>query len=453
LQLDVPALTRAAGSPETDKRPKRAVGAKERRLWIVRSLATAGTVAVLGFVVVAWLLPWYVRRQCIEEAASRGISLRIESVEIDTSGFRLLDVSASVADVPGLQAQTPEVRVRTSGLRPQALTMRRAEVALEGTWSSVSGAVAKWRSTLGGETGSFLPATVDVEDSRIVWQGVIGENARVEATAVHLEVAWRLRDPEIHARSDHAIVAVPGGALGPWRVDIDRIPQGGLSNDRTPVTASVRVRLALDPAVPDASTVLVVADEERTTSVDVAIPRSPLARLGVLPALAGLHGKNLQLEVSAHYGTAGPKRADARAKGGLYAIEVPGMPRPIDVAWDVSASGAPDTGLDVKVGRLAVGPLVGALTGMLKAFDDGFRVDLGWIAGPVPCNAFDAPLAAGAPFDIAYQLRKLAQDSGLTRIDGKVSARASLAFDSRDLGITHLDFSPDAKCQVAIFAP
>jgi hypothetical protein len=93
------------------------------------------------------------------------------------------------------------------------------------------------------------------------------------------------------------------------------------------------------------------------------------------------------------------------------------------------------------------------MTGMLKTFDDGFRVDLAWKAGPVPCNAFDAPLAPGAPFDIAYQLRRLAQATGLTKIDGDVSARASLVFDSRDLGTTHLDFTPDARCQVAIFAP
>jgi hypothetical protein len=298
-----------------------------------------------------------------------------------------------------------------------------------------------------------MPGTVAVDDSRVVWQGIIGENARVEASGVHVELAWRLRDAELHARSDHTIVDVPGGALGPWRLDIDRIPPGGFAADRTPVPASARVRLALDPAVPDASTVLVVADEERTTAVDVAIPRSPLGRLGVPLALVGLHGKALQVEASAHYGAAGPTRADARAKGGVYAIEAPGMPRPIDIAWDLAASGAPAGGLDLKTGRLAVGPLVGVMTGMLKTFDDGFRVDLAWKAGPVPCSAFDTPLAAGAPFDIAYQLRKLAQATGLTKIDGDVTARASLVFDSRDLGMTRLDFTPEARCQVALFAP
>jgi hypothetical protein len=352
-----------------------------------------------------------------------------------------------------MHASVPEIRVQTSGLRPQSLTMRGAELTLDGTVGTVASAFAKWRaSQSGGESGAWTPASLAIEESRIVWPGAIGENARVEANDVHLQVAWRLRDPEVHFRSERVNVAVPGGALGPWRADIDRVPPG-VASDRTLVPGTTRLRLALDPAVPEASTVLAVADEERTTSVDIVVPRSPLGRLGIPAALLGLRGKELQAELKAHYGASGPKRADASAKGGVYAIEVPGMPRPIDVAWDVAASGAPDTGLDFKTGRLAVGPLVGALTGMLKAFDDGFRVDLAWKAGPVPCKAFDTPLAGSSPLDIAYQIRKLAEATGLTRIDGDVTARGSLAFDSRDLGTTRFEFAPDAKCQVALFAP
>jgi hypothetical protein len=408
----------------------------------------------LAFVLVAWVLPWYVRRQCIDQAAAHGIALSVDGAQIDTSGFRLVGVRAAFNDVPGMQASAPEVRVQTRGLRPQSLAMRGAELTLDGSVGSVASALAKWRASHGGgESGAWTPASLAIDESRIVWQGAIGENARVEANDVHLQVAWRLRDPEIHFRSERVNVAVPGGVLGPWRADVDRIPPGGFASDRTPVPGSRRLRLALDPGVPDASTVLVVADEERTTSVDVVVPRSPFGRLGIPPALVGLRGKDLQADLTAHYGASGPRRADASAKGGLYAVEVPGMPRPIDVTWDVAAGGAPDSGLDVRAGRLAVGPLVGALTGMLKAFDDGFRVDLAWKAGPVPCKSFDTPLAGSAPFDIAYQIRKLAEATGLTKIDGDVAARGSLAFDSRDLGATRFEFTPDAKCQVALFAP
>ncbi len=452
LQLELPRANDAAARPaERDVRRRPWVAEDTRRL-LARSLAAAAAIACAGIALVGWLLPWFVRRECIDEAAARGIALSIDGARIELDGFRLLGLSATVADIPGLRAQVREIHVQTSGLRPKAIAMQGAELLVAGSFGSVGNAFATWRArAAGADNGGSLPTSLTIDDSRIVWQSAIGENARVEASGAHLDVVWQGKAPELHFRSDRVLVAVPGGALGPWRVDYDRAPSQ--ANERALAPASARLRLALDPGVPDASTLLVVADDERVTSVDVAVPRSPLGRLGLPPALLGLRAGNLQIEVDAHYGASGPKRADARSKGGLYGIQATGIPRAIDVAWEVAASGAPDAGLDLKVGRLAVGPLVGALTGMLKAFDDGFRVDLAWKAGPVPCNAFDAPLGAGAPFDIGYQLRKLAEATGFTKIDGDVTARAALAFDSRDLGLTRLDFLPEAKCQVALFAP
>ncbi len=86
----------------------------------------------------------------------------------------------------------------------------------------------------------------------------------------------------------------------------------------------------------------------------------------------------------------------------------------------------------------------------MKTYVDGFRIDLAWHAGPVPCAAFDAPLGPGQPFDIAYQLRKLAESAGLTRLKGDVSASATLAFDSRDLGATAVTFEPKTTCDIAL---
>jgi hypothetical protein len=210
--------------------------------------------------------------------------------------------------------------------------------------------------------------------------------------------------------------------------------------------------VALDPGVPDACTVLVVGNDEGTTNVDVKIPRSPLARLGVPPDLLGLQGKALQVDARAHFGVTGVHGAEATTKGGLYGIEA-GLPAALDVVWDGSASGDPGSGLDVKNARLAVGPLVGAMTGTLKTFDDGFRLDLAWIGTAVPCAAFEAPLGAGNPFDVAYQLRKFAEGVGLAKVAGEVTARGGLTFDSRDLGAARVVFTPQVKCQVALFGP
>jgi hypothetical protein len=172
----------------------------------------------------------------------------------------------------------------------------------------------------------------------------------------------------------------------------------------------------------------------------------------VPPELVGLHGNALQAEATAHFGVIGAHGAEATSKGGIYGIEA-GLPMALDVAWDGSASGDPRSGLDVKKARVAVGPLVGAMTGTLKTFDDGFRLDLAWIGTPVPCAAFEAPLGAGNPFDVAYQLRKLAEGVGLAKVAGEVTARGGLTFDSRDLGSARVVFTPEVKCQVALFGP
>jgi len=70
----------------------------------------------------------------------------------------------------------------------------------------------------------------------------------------------------------------------------------------------------------------------------------------------------------------------------------------------------------------------------------------------VTCAAFDAPLGAGNPFDVAYQLRKLAEGAGLTgKVTGDVRARGVLAFDSRDLGAAQASFVPEVQCAVSLF--
>lgn len=395
--------------------------------------------AAAATAIVVWVLPWYVRRECIDEAAAHGITLTIDEVDLDGSGFHLIGVHATAAALPGATAQAPEVDVQTTGLHPDRMAVRRGELTLTGTWRTVDAAFAAWRaSPQGGQGGAWAPTALVVDESRVVWQGPFAENARVEAANTHVDVTWGGPSATVHARSDNVVVAVPGGKVGPWRVDLDRAP------------GTSRLRLALDPGVPEACTVLIVGNDEGTTNVDVKIPRSPLARLGLPPELVGLHGKALQAEAAAHYAAMGADRGEATSKGGLYGIEA-GLPAPLDVAWDGAASGDRRAGLDVKKARLAVGPMVGTMTGTLKTFDDGFRVDLAWTGTPVPCAAFEAPLGAGNPFDVAYQLRKLAEGVGLAKVAGEVTARGELTFDSRDLGAARVEFKPEVKCQVALF--
>jgi len=424
LQLDLPV---APGADPAGRPSLAAPGPRDRRPpgpAIARAAAAATVAAATLGLLAAWVLPWYVRRECVEAAATHGITLSVDQVKIDTAGFRLLGVDATADAMPGVRARAPEVEVTTRGLRPDRMTVRGAELALAGRAGALEAAFARWRaSPAGGQAGQWAPASVLVDGARLTWQGASGQDARVEAADVRAELAWIERGLQLRARSDRVSLHVGGAALGPWRVDVDRDADGA------------RLRVALDPDVPEACTVLVVGDGERWTSIDVSVPRSPLSHLGLASAddrtdrPPGEHGDDVQAELTAHYVALGPSRADVSLRGGLYGVEAPALAsRRLDVTWEGVARGNPAAGVEIKKARLAVGPLEGPLTGTLKAFDDGFRLDLAWAAGPVPCAA----LRAGAPSR-----------------GGAASASLMLTLDSRDLGAgapVKIDFRPELDC-------
>jgi hypothetical protein len=438
LQLELP----PAKVPSEEDGNARVARARPPFSWarvVPRTLAVLATLTTATAAATVWILPGYVRHQCIEIAAANDVELAVDDTRVDWAGFHLVGLRATSAEVPGARAQAPLMDVETSALRPRKMTIHGAELALTGPFGKTLADVAKWRSKAGGgQSEAWRNARWVLEGAHVVWRAPIGEDVRVEARDVTAE----LQPQEVRARSDDVTVAVPGGTFGPWRIDIERA-QG-----------TERVRLALDPGVPEACTVLLVGDYERTKSVDVVVPRSRLAHLGVPGQFLGLDISRVQLDASIHYATLGPSRADASAGGGLYGVTLPIVRRSVDIAWEAALSGDPRAGIDVKKARLAVGPLVGPLKGTLKRFDDGFRIDLAWAAGPVPCEAFAAPLGLGQPFDIGFALRKIADSSraqhgahsDATGRKGNVSATVMVSFDSRDLNEAKIDFAPEVGC-------
>jgi hypothetical protein len=442
LQLELPAAPAVPATVQTEPARRKSGGGAAGRAIAARVVLVLLALAIAGAAAAAYWLPRWVRREFIEAAAAHGITLTIEDAKIEPGGFRLLGLHATTDDLPGASASAPEVDVETSGLSPTRLTVRGADIEVSGAWSPAENALAKWReSPRGGQGGDFIPPSIVLEDSRIVWKGAVGDAGRVEAAGMHLDAMHRGNDTELHARSDKVTLGVPGGTLGPWRVDLDH------------ASGTSRIHVSLDPQVPESSTVLVVGDDTRTTQVDVTVPRTPPTRIGIPPQLLGVRGKDLQIEASVHYTNLGPAHAEATARGAVHAIEVTGIPKPIEVVWDGTATGDSRQGMDVKKAQLAVGPLLGTVTGTLRTFDEGFRLALAWSAGPVPCKAFDTQIDEGTTFDIAYQLRKLAEATGITKLSGEVSAHGSATVDSRDVGANQVEFVPVSTCQVALFAP
>ena len=397
--------------------------------------------AVIAAGVSLLVLPGWVKHQVIEGAAAHGVSVTIDYASLTAGGVRLTGMRAGIVDLPWAEAVAPELLVETRNLALARLTVKGAVLTIRGPWSQFEAAITRWAAGARGGGGADRgPTELLVEGARVVWEPALGDDGRVEASGVHLSGAWRADGVEVHVRSDRVTMAVAGGSLGPWRVDVDRVP------------GNSRVRVALDPGVPEACTLLVVGDDERTTYVDLEVPRSPPARLGLPRERLGLCGRDLQVAASVHYTLLGADHAEATARGGVYGIEAAGLARPLDVTWEGASAGDPRKGMDVRHARLAAGPLVGAVTGTVTTFDDGMRVALAWSGGPAPCSAFDAPLDSARPLDIADHLRTLAEAAGLAKVSGEVSARGDAVFDSRDLGGTRVDFVPTVSCQAPLFA-
>ncbi len=433
LPLAIPAAAR----PASEAVPAATSGgAKGVVVRVLVSLLVVMTVLLAGACVT---IPWFVHRAVVDAAAEHGVTLTVQSVEMRMTGFSLQGIEASADAVHGVHLAAPEMDVQMNGVTPQRVTLHGAELLINGRYAAVTSEIDRFlMSEAGTPGGAWSPKSLVIEGSRVAWQGLAGDGVGIQAAGLHLEATWPEADhPAWHATSDPVTVVVPHGTLGPWRVDVERS------------SGAARVRVAFDPGVPDSSWLVILGDDKAIASLDLVVPRSPLARLGIPPALLGLTG-DLQLAATAHYVALGA-RTTATCSGGVYGAKAADLPRPIDLVWEGSAAGAAGGALDVKAGRLAVGPLTGAVRGTVKPFDDGFRLDLGWSAAPVPCSAFDAPLDPTRPFDIGYELRQLAQGVGVAKVSGTVSARASLAFDSRDLAGSSVTFAPDVTCKLALF--
>jgi hypothetical protein len=338
----------------------------------------------------------------------------------------------------------PEVDVETSILKPRGIVVKNAEVTVATSFDGAKTGFGTWRRKLLGAGGGGAPSAsalprIVTDGMHVVWNAPFGDG-KLEALAVHAEVDDRGTWDEVHVMAPHVTLVSKGANIGPWRVDYDRDAK------------TARVRIAFDPQVPDGANALIVGDGDVVTSADVNVARTPLAHLGIDPAALGLpSGDTTQIEAKLEYRHLDPRRAQARAHLGLHGIKLARVPTDLDATLDAAGEGDPDKEIDVKRGTLAFGPLKGTVAGTLKTFDGGFRVELGWKGGPVPCTAFlTIPPPPGAPpdpvRDIRQQLGQLAAATGLAQVAGEIEIDARLLLDTRDLAETQLAVSEPKQC-------
>jgi serine/threonine protein kinase len=437
---------------------------------IARKAAFVGLGAFAFVGILALTIPGYVRRAAVATAAAQGLVLSIDAVNVGLGGIRLIGLSATSPEMPGVRATATEMHVELSGFSPKQATVRGAELTVDGPILDVTHAAEAWFSAhhgpqarSGGEERDGDWLDVVVPTVHLMWTHAAPGDVRIDAPECTGEIrphaTPRLGD-EFHWTTQKLTVTTSAGVLGPWRVDFDREVNGA------------RLRVAFDPPVPDGPNALLVKSTAGSVALDVSIPRSPLGRLGVPPTLAGLVPTTpSQIETKAHLSLQPPSHVEANASIVLFGAHVAKAPGPLDVTLSGSVGGTVGDPLDVKDGALSAGLIRATLTGPVTINDDGVSAALAWKATPVPCASL-MPQAKRAADDLNKQLAglgdlgdlkdtlaelgldagALAQTTGVVHVTGTLQASGTLTLDSTDMTKTAFTTNAKNSCGLGLFA-
>ena len=349
----------------------------KRKSWLGAALVT-GAVLGLGF---AGLheLPRLLLARCVAAAERQGVTLSAQSAGLHGLTFVLHGVKLSVPALPFVTATATEVDI--DGLHSSRVEAADFELKVTGAVDDVGDRLSAWRSKPGTDTYE-----VTARSGHVVWAKPFGEGTQVEASDAHLTL-----DARGSGRDSFAITAptvtvhTPHASLGPWGAELNRD------------ALASRVKVMLDPAYPTWATAELSMAAQGGSTVAVAIPRSPLARLGLPRDLfGGAFDVSTQLEAKVDVATT--TSTDGAANLALYGLK--GSRGPTDARLDAKLAGAPDAW--VVDGSLAAGDRKGKLNGTIAKPGLASRLSLAWKLGSALCepDAHRPPSPVVVTFDL-----------------------------------------------------
>ncbi len=381
------------------------------------AIAAAALVALM--VAIVWFAaPGYARTRCIAAARAQGVTMTIDTVAVSFGSVRLAGVTLVSPEIP-IKVSAAEVSLELRGLDPTALSANALEISASGDLDDVAAAVSKWRAGAGAEWGAGgRIKRVTLRNAHIVWSRVLGNDEVLGAETVDLELVRGATgiDDEVHLTSPRASLTTARGTFGPWRVDAERSPRAG------------RLRIGFDPLLPDGPSALFVRGDGGTAST-VAIPRTPLARLGIPAAALGLTADDAtQVEATIQVTRPLPARVSGEVSITAYDAKLAGAQNKQNIILFAQLAGDPTKPLELMAGTLSFGPLKATAEGALTLYERGFGVDLRWTVAPVPCGVL---------------LNKVSQK--------QASASGLLGFDTRHPDRATFTLTSQSTCGVVIF--
>jgi eukaryotic-like serine/threonine-protein kinase len=338
-------------------------------------------------------LPELLKRRYIGAAAQAGVTLSIDSVRMGLRKAQVSGVTATFNQVPGVTLHIQTIDIALSyGLDATDAAVHQVLLSIEGAPATAEDGLHKWQT--GHDLGALLPASlghVTVDAGHLVWPGAFGQGSRVEAENIALDMA-RSRDAawdDVNFASPLVGIVAPWGKLGPWAMS------GQGEHGR------IKATLALDPSGTSRADLVVSLEGSTVSALDLTLPRSNVALLGISAALLGRRPEDpLFVEGTAHYAAPSAQRVQASVHLALSGARLPNAAAGAEAQLDAQLDGDPARPIDVAGGTFAFGPFRGRTTGGVTFGPTFVRVDLALKTGAVRCaTGGDVALGGGLQLD------------------------------------------------------
>jgi serine/threonine protein kinase len=334
--------------------------------------------AVVGFY---FVLPEFLKRGYASGAErAYGVTLSIDRVVVSFRQIRLIGVNASAREIPGVSLRCKEVVVAlTPKLSPSEMTAYDVVVTLDGAYPTLIEAESRWSLAHVGsqlhEDGTLQHLKVD--SGQLLWTRPFGEQTRLSAENVTVEAERAENRP---LGDDYEIVAPivdltdGSGKIGPWPVKV--------------TTTSKRTRAIVSFDATGASRAQAVVDvwDGSLASIEVTVPRTPFAQLGIESAVLGLHqDQPFFVEGDAEYTARSAARIEGHVRMTASGVHVNGSSAPSQVDVDLHLGGDPKGPVEWGEGTIAVGALRTRPTGNVTVGAGSARAELVWKSGGGRC--------------------------------------------------------------------
>jgi hypothetical protein len=406
----------------------------------------AGVLGVLAMLAaIAWIvvLPWWVRKHIVEEAAARGVQLQLGSVSIHWSSATVSGVTATADQVPGVTMTAGRVDVQLDRFEPTAVTVVNASVGVEGKVGDVAKAVEKFLAAQRTGTGAATTAPpISMQNARIDWRQAVGDGTILHVGDFGGDIGGTpfATDVKVHF-AGITVDSFGTPSVGPWSGTLTR------TKEQSEVT------LVLSPKGPDVAQVRIShpigSDGQR---IDVAITQ-PLSfvELGFSKSFAGLFGleDGTLLVDGTHVEEKGSGHGNirkARLQGfRLSRAQAAATLELVDIAYV-----GPLEKMTITQGRVNVGPLSGPLDGIIGRAN-GLTIQAHTKTDVMKCtDAIKAQAGDVIGGQAVGILDNVAGVLGLDRqVSGTVTADARWSFDSRDPMAASLKITPTATCDLS----